>query len=134
MRCALAGDEYRVYVNIGGGVASLGSSHNKMLVPNGLSFELGAHNYPRKGCLILMADQGIPVLHMLNVADLARANGLPVAPDYLPQPGEGEIFIKEMYRLHLALIFLVIYCSLCTLILAPELRRGLFDRWTRKIG
>jgi len=126
------GRPFRLYINVGGGVASLGSSHNRLLIPHGLSFELGAHNFPRKGNLILMAEKGVPVIHLLNIVDLAREHGLPVSPDFLPEPGEGDIFVKEMYRLPLAAILLVFYCAVCTLILAPELRRGIFDRWTRR--
>ena len=126
------GRPYRLYVNVGGGLASIGSSHNRLLLPAGLSFELGAHNFPRKGCLILMAEKGVPVVHFLNIVDLARQEGLPVSPDYLAVPGEGDIFVKDMYRLPLAAAVFVFYCSGCGLILAPELRRGIFDRWTRR--
>ncbi len=127
------GRPYRLYVNVGGGLASIGSSHNRLLLPHGLSFQVGAHNYPRKGALILMAEKGVPVVHLLNIVQLARDHGLPVSPDFFPSPGEGDIFIKEMYRLPLAAVLFVLYCSGCILILAPELRRGLFDRWTRRI-
>jgi hypothetical protein len=65
---------------------------------------------------------------MLGMQDLAQEEGLPVAPDYLPAAGEGGIFVRESYRLPLALALLVIYCATCVLILAPELHRGLFDR------
>jgi len=118
---------YALYVNVGGGVASLGSSHNRLLLPHGLSFDISPHNYPRKGNLIRFAEKGVPVVHILNIVDLARKNGLPVSPDLLPLPGEGQIFVREMYRLPLAIAILLVYCLACVMILAPELRRGLFD-------
>lgn len=126
------GRPYSLYVNVGGGVASVGSSHNKTLLKAGLSFDLGAHNWPRKGTLVLFSEKGVPVVHLLRIISQARQFGLPIAPDFQPQPGEGEIFIKEMYRWPLAAAFLVIYCLGCVLILAPEIRRGLFDRLGRK--
>jgi poly-gamma-glutamate system protein len=126
------GRPYHLYVNVGGGVASLGSSHNRALLPHGLSFSLGAYNYPRKGCLVLMAERGVPVLHVLNIVALAQQYGLPVAPDFLPRPGEGEIFMRDTYRLPLAAAFLLAYGALCALVLAPELRRGIFDRMSRR--
>jgi len=125
------GRPYSMFVNVGGGVASVGNRHNKTLLPAGLSFELKAHNWPRKGTLILFADKGVPVVHLLRIIALAQRHGLPVAPDFLPQPGEGEIFVREMYRWPLAAAFLVVYCLACVLILAPEVRRGLFDRLGR---
>lgn len=126
------GRPYRLFVNVGGGVASVGNRHNKTLLPPGLSFDLRAHNWPRKGTLILFAEKGVPVVHLLRIITLAQRNGLPVAPDYQPQPGEGEIFEREMYRWPLAAAFLVIYCLSCVLVLAPEIRRGLFDRLGRR--
>lgn len=130
---ALRGRRAKAFINVGGGVASLGTSRNKVLLPEGLSFDLGTHNYPRKGTMVLMAERGIPVIHLLNMEDLAREVGLPVSPDYHPQPGEGEIFVRDSYRLALAAPLLVLYCAICVLVLAPELRRGLFDRWSGRM-
>ena len=129
---AARGRPYALYVNIGGGVASIGSSHSRLMIPPGLSFDLGAHNWPRKGTLVLFAEKGTPVLHLLGIAELARDHGLPVAPDYLPVPGEGPIFVRPMYRLPVAAAVLLGYCLACVLILAPEIRRGLFDRLQRR--
>jgi len=129
---ASRGRPYRLYINVGGGVASVGSGHNKTLLKPGLSFDLGAHNWPRKGTLILFSEKGVPVVHLLRIITLARENGLPIAPDFQPQPGEGEIFVRDMYRWPLAAAFLVVYCLGCVLILAPEIRRGLFDRLGRR--
>jgi poly-gamma-glutamate system protein len=128
------GRRYRLYVNVGGGVASLGSSHNRLLMPHGLNFDLGLENVPRKGNLFLFAEQGVPVVHLINIVDLARNNGLPTVPDYLPLPGEGEIFVRESYRLPLAAAILAVYCGALVLILAPQIRKGLFDRLPRGRG
>jgi len=125
---AARGRAYRAFVNVGGGVAALGSGNNKPALASGLTVTLPAHNWSRKGAMILFGEKGIPVIHLLRVQQLARENGLPLAPDYLPAAGEGEIFVRTMYRLPLVLGVLVLYCSLCVLILAPEIRRGLFDR------
>ena len=102
------GHPYRLSVNVGGGVASLGSSHNRLLLPSGLSYSLGEQNWARKGTLVLFAEQGVPVIHLLNVTRLAQDNGLPVSPDYLPQAGEGPLFEKPSYSLPLAAAMLVV--------------------------
>ncbi|MCP4550119.1 MAG: poly-gamma-glutamate system protein [bacterium] len=127
------GRRYYAYINVGGGVASLGSSQNKIVIPQGVFTDLGVKNFPRKGTMILMSEKGVPVVHLLNMRALATAEGLPIAPDYLPEPGEGEIFVKHSYRLMLVVAFLVLYCLTCVLVLAPELRRGLFDKWSGKV-
>ena len=119
----LRGRPCRCYVNVGGGVASLGSSQNRILIPRGLSMTLAAENWPRKGSMVLMADKGVPVIHLLEIAELAREYGLPVAPDYLAGPGEGDIFVRDSYRLPLVAVFFVIYAGLCAVVLAPDVRR-----------
>jgi poly-gamma-glutamate system protein len=122
------GRSYSCLVNIGGGIASLGNTHNRFLLKSGINTDLGRHNWPRKGTMVHFSERGVPVIHLLRVISLAREHGLPVSPDYLPEPGEGDIFVREMYNLSLVVVVLPLYCLLCVLILAPELRRGLFDR------
>ena len=124
---------YRAYVNVGGGLTSIGSSQNRSLIPPGLSYDLGPKNWPRKGCLILMSEKGIPVIQLLSMADLAAAAGLPFAPESLPEPGEGEVFVKDSYRLSLAFLFFLVYSGLCVFVLAPEIRQGVFDRVRGKV-
>jgi poly-gamma-glutamate system protein len=122
------GRSYRCYVNIGGGIAALGNTHNRFLLKSGLNTDLGRHNWPRKGTMVLFSERGVPVVHLLRVVSLAREHGLPISPDFLPAPGEGDIFVKPMYRFPLVVAILVLYCLLCVMVLAPELRRGIFDR------
>ena len=126
---ALRGRSYRCYVNVGGGVASLGSNRGRLLVPRGLSMSLQAENWPRKGTLALMADRGVPIVHCLEIAELARDYGLPVAPDYLPEPGEGDIFVRDSYRLDLVALLFVLYAGLCIAVLAPQVRDDLVNVW-----
>ena len=124
---------YKAYINVGGGLASVGHSDNRPLIPIGLSLDLSPKNWPRKGCLILFAEKGVPIIHYLRVQTLARNAGLPVAPLDMPEVGEGEIFLRESYRLGLAFLFFVVYSALVVMVLAPELRRGIFDRWRGKV-
>lgn len=128
------GRAYLCYVNVGGGLASLGSGNNRPALPSGLTFDLGPHNWSRKGTMVLYAERGVPVVHLLRVQTLARDYGLPISPDYLPLPGEGDIFVKDMYRFPLAAALLVLYAGLCVAILAPEVSRGLFDKIPRRPG
>jgi poly-gamma-glutamate system protein len=124
---------YRSYINVGGGLASIGHAENRYLIPLGLSFDLGPKNWPLKGCLTLFSEKGVPVIHYLSLQTLARRTGLPVAPLDMPEVGEGEVFLRESYRLGLAFLFFVLYSVVIVVVLAPELRRGIFDRWRGKV-
>jgi poly-gamma-glutamate system protein len=109
------GDPFKAFINVGGGIASLGSTENIQFISSGLSTSLAMKNFPRRGVLILMAEQNIPIIHMLNITQLARKYGLPVSPMPLPLPGEGEIFIQRQYSVTLTVIttiFLMIAIAL----------------------
>jgi poly-gamma-glutamate system protein len=94
----------KAFINVGGGIASLGSTENSQFIPTGLIESLPLMNYPANGVLIEMAKQKIPVIHLLNVTELAIKYGLPVSPKPLPEPGNGEVFVKRQYNFTLTLI------------------------------
>lgn len=94
----------KVYINVGGGIASLGSTENTQFIPTGLIESLPLKNFPSNGVLIEMAKEKIPVIHLLNVTELATTYGLPVSPKPLPNPGSGEVFVKRQYNFVLTII------------------------------
>ena len=107
-------DKISAFINVGGGISSIGSVENVQFVPSGLIKTLPMKNYPVRGLLVQMAEKNIPVIHLLNVNQLAVQYGLPLNPTPLPQPGEGEIFIQRRYSVLLTIgvtFFLVIAIS-----------------------
>jgi len=87
----------KAFINVGGGIASIGSVENGKFIPSGLSKSLPMKNYPVRGVMIQMAENNIPIIHLLNINQLALKYGLPVNPTPLPRVGEGEIFIQKRY-------------------------------------
>jgi poly-gamma-glutamate system protein len=116
------------YINVGGGLASLGSSQNGKLIPAGLSKNLGMKNFPRKGVTILMSERGIPVIHLLDVIDIAEQYGFRVAPVPLPQPGEGLVFEREKYNVVTSLLVLIAYAVIIAVFVRLDIRHYLFRR------
>jgi poly-gamma-glutamate system protein len=107
----------KLFINIGGGEASLGDSGT--LIPNGLLLpgEVGSGELPGEGGVIAEAlKAGIPVLHMLGVRKLAEENGIPWdAPVFVKiNPGRRPIWAFAGLAL-----FLAVLCSH---------RRWLWDR------
>jgi poly-gamma-glutamate system protein len=99
------GRRYAAYVNIGGGLASLGSSQNGRLIPSGVNFDLHRRNFPARGVINMMADRKIPVIHLLRLGEIATEYGLPI--DVVPAPivGEGPIFYRNEYSLSSTIIY-----------------------------
>ena len=107
-------DKISAFINVGGGISSIGSVENVQFVPSGLIKTLPMKNYPVRGLLVQMAEKNIPVIHLLNVNQLAQEYGLQINPTPLPRPGEGEIFIQRRYSVLLTIgvtFFLVIAIS-----------------------
>lgn len=104
-------DKIKAFINVGGGISSIGSVENGKFVPSGLSKTLPMKNYPVRGVMIAMAEKNIPVIHLLNINQLARRYGLPVNPIPLPATGQGDIFIQKRYSVVLTLgvtLFLIL--------------------------
>jgi poly-gamma-glutamate system protein len=123
-------DEYagprpiRLVLNVGGGVAALGSSITGRLIPEGLTMDLGMRNFPARGALLLLAERGIPFLHMRSVVGIAERYGLPAAPIPLPEVGEGEVFISEKLNVTVAALL----CALLVILLVILVRIDLAHR------
>lgn len=97
--CA-AGAPIKTYINVGGGIASLGSTKNEGHIPPGLNKKITLQDFPEKtGVVYEMAKRGIPVIQMFDVHALAQTYDLPLKPIPLPKPGSGELFESEKYNL-----------------------------------
>ncbi len=89
----------KAYINVGGGIASLGNTINGRLIPAGLTQYLPMRNYPVRGVIIEMGRKKIPIIHLLNIDKIISDYGLPVNPVPLPEPGDGGIYSEKRYNL-----------------------------------
>jgi len=117
------GKPIKAFINVGGGIASLGNTINGQLIPSGLTEHLPMSNFPLHGVIIQMAKQGIPVIHLLNIDQLLEKYGLPVNPVPLPDPGEGGIFIQKKYNLVVTSVATVILIVVIVFIYIAERKR-----------
>lgn len=106
-----------LYVNIGGGLSSIGATLNGRLIDPGLHRYLTLTNTPLKGTMLLFADEGIPIIHLLDITKLAETNALPIAPDPLPEPGNGSMFENEKYNISIATIAFIILVILILIVI-----------------
>ena len=98
------GHPIKAYINVGGGIASLGTVVNGELIPSGLSKELPVKNYPVHGVIIEMAKRGVPIIHLYNIRQMWKEYELPLDPVPMPDLGSGGIFVRVKYDVLIALI------------------------------
>ncbi len=63
-------------INIGGNQAALGACRHSSVLPNGIWKNYSICNHHEKGILLRIYEKGIPVIHLINVRDLAAKNML----------------------------------------------------------
>jgi poly-gamma-glutamate system protein len=93
------GKAIKAFINVGGGIASLGNTINGKIIPAGLTRFLPAANFPVRGVMIQMGQHETPIIHLLNINQLLEKYGLPISPVPLPEPGVGEIFVQKKYSM-----------------------------------
>lgn len=89
----------KVYVNIGGGVASFGGVDNSNNLPNVLDkIKLDVFT-DKTGVIFEMASNKVPFINLKNLQTLMSKYGLPIDPVPLPAIGEGKLFYDLKYDL-----------------------------------
>jgi poly-gamma-glutamate system protein len=115
---------YRMFVNLGGALANVGSNVNARLVSEGINRKLAEKEFEQPGVMMLFAKKNVPVLHVLRFIKFAQEYDLPVAPDYMPKPGEGKVFSSRIHNTLIAYICLFV-------LLAAIIAVIIFDRYDR---
>ena len=81
----------KAYINVGGGVASLGGEDGRAQFRGGLN-QVSSTDVADISCVMSRyAQQGMPVIHLGDVKQLAQAFELPVAPEAMPAVGAGRV-------------------------------------------
>ena len=109
-------DNYSAMINVGGGVASLGTSFNSKLLPAGIVNRSDVQSISLQdggieGVLSKFSKNDIPVLHVLNIKSLTEKLGMPFAPIPVPEVGLGTLYAVEKYNVFVAFVCLIVLCS-----------------------
>lgn len=115
---------FKLFVNIGGGLANVGSNVNARLIPEGINRKLAEKEFEQVGVMMLFAKKNVPVLHILRIIRLAKEFDLPNSHDTMPKPGVGKIFSNKIHN--------TLITSICLfLLLAAIITVIIFDRHDR---
>lgn len=107
---------YAACINVGGGVASLGTTFNHRLLPPGLVLrkDIEAISTPGgvEGVISKFSRSGVPVIHILNIRQLTEKLKMPFAPIPLPKIGEGRLYSRQRYNLWITTLCFVIVAGM----------------------
>ena len=94
----ISSGKYAAYVNIGGGLASLGGAMNAKLIPAGFSRHLREINYPVRAVINRMGERDVPIVNLSDVVKVAERFDLPTfIGAELPEVGQGRLYFSEQY-------------------------------------
>jgi poly-gamma-glutamate system protein len=95
---AAAGERLGVVINVGGALVGTGSCAESYEFPPGLTKQPRSCTGGTPGVAMRLANQGLPVLHLLNMRRLAVEFGLPFDPEPLPTPGDNAAIYGRVLR------------------------------------
>ncbi len=113
----------KVFVNIGGSWANIGTNPEVLKLRPGLADAAFIPPPGERGVLQAMAAEKIPVIHLLNIKGLCERYGLPWDPRPLPGPGEGKIFRDAAIRSWPAAALTVVYILAIIVVMFTTRRR-----------
>ncbi len=122
------GEKYAAYINIGGGLGSIGSTQNLVPIKPGVNKRIPDANYPLRGAMIHIGAMGTPIINLTDVSILANRYGLPIAPEPLPDIPHGDVYFENRYRMHLVIPAFIIYIALVFAVIRIDLNTILFGR------
>jgi len=103
------GEPIKAFINIGGATPNYGNTPASITYPNGLVIKTPKiPEHPERGLIFEYQNLGIPIIHLLNIRDLAVKNGLPIDPAPLPEVGEGGVYSRITYNKYIIILFVVI--------------------------
>ena len=93
--------DIRCFVNVGGNDVSFGNSSIIVHADGGILTELSENDHST-GLVQLFLENGVPVIHLLNIKSVAAQYDLPIDPSPLPKAGQGDVYYEYSYNKHIA--------------------------------
>jgi poly-gamma-glutamate system protein len=110
-------EQVDLVINIGGSQASLGMCPHAPVLPHGIITRLPECVHPDRGLIERLLTREIPVIHLLNIDDLAAEYHLPRGP-LIRGTGEGVYATRAVARWPLAALLAALLAA--TVLLRPR--------------
>ncbi len=131
-----AGDQrYKAYINVGGGAVSSGNAIGKRAYKPGLNRSASRATLQIDSIMTRFMRQDIPVIHLVEIDQIAMMYGMPLKPQQMPAVGEGGVFKQtRRSRLLMLVVLLAILGSLRVFVLTDFGHRFMKGGGSRKTG
>jgi len=106
---ASEGKDIQVFVNIGGGIANIGTDSEILNLRPGIVFPAHIPPPDKRGVLFETADRGVKIIHLLYMKGLSFRYGIAWNPEVLPRPGESEIYKLAQKRNWFFIAVVILY-------------------------
>jgi poly-gamma-glutamate system protein len=106
----LDGKTPALFINSGGPLTSLGNIPEVQALSTGRLSKVPSTKDPQRGIIFRMNEQGVPVIHLLNIKSIARRYGLPIDPFPLPPVPSGGVMKPSRHSVPLAVSALILLC------------------------
>lgn len=92
---------YSLYVNVGGGAASLGRSGVAPVLHSGLIERLNGADYEQPGIAHWFVENSVPVVNLRSLPSLLSDRGIPLRSSADAAIGEGALYVTERHDLRI---------------------------------
>lgn len=111
----------KAFINIGGGVASIGSDANGEEIDQGANLEVKLKDFTdKKGVMFEMAKKGLPIINLLHFEKLLEKYNLPLEVTPIPEIGKGKIYKSIKYQIPIVSLSLTILIALLLIIVYAD--------------
>ncbi|WP_069470770.1 poly-gamma-glutamate system protein [Candidatus Marithrix sp. Canyon 246] len=119
-------NDIKAYVNVGGGIMSVGGYRSKKVFKPGLNNIMSERPIRFDSVMVRFAKQSVPVIQIRHIRELCKTSNMPCELNEIPSPGEGVIFGSYEYNQFLVILVLIIICGLLLVLVKTEYAKIIF--------
>ncbi|MBM9578414.1 poly-gamma-glutamate system protein [Leptospira sp. 201903070] len=101
-----------LYVNVGGGTVSTGTSLGKKKIPKGLVYGMEEFSELPDSILKYYLEKKIPVLHVIGIESISEESGMRYTKDVVSKPGTSNLLYTKTMDRRIAGGFFFLICFL----------------------